>query len=162
LFVVAKLFASLAFACIAAVLAAFDVNVFKASHGLLVSGSDAGGCCQGGRLISSDGGVVSGANAGGCRQCRRLVSSDGGDKCGVLPWWEVVPELGWNSNLNGSGRHLSGGFFGGRTPLGPNLMSQLLFFAASQHFFMKVSMCAFLSPGILSFLTWLEMRWQLS
>jgi hypothetical protein len=107
MFVNAKLLASLAFAHVAAVLAAFDVNVVKMSHPLGVPGSDAGGCCQGGRLVSSDGGVVSGANAGGCCQCRRLVSSDGGDECGVFPWWEVVPELGWNSNSNGSGKHLS-------------------------------------------------------
>ncbi len=66
MFVAAKLVASLAFACIAAVLAAFDVNIAGMSHGLGVSGSDAGSFCQGRRLVSFDGGVVSGANAGGC------------------------------------------------------------------------------------------------
>ena len=64
--VVAKLFASRAFACVAAVLAAFNGDVVRTSHGLGVSGADAGGCCQGRRLVSSNGGVVSGANAGCC------------------------------------------------------------------------------------------------
>jgi hypothetical protein len=150
LFVIAKLFAFLAPAHIAAVLVASDVNVVRTSHGLGVSDADAGGCCQGRRLVSSDGGVVSGADAGGCCQGGRLVSSNGDNKCGVLPWWEVEPELGQNLNSNGSRRQLSGGFYGGPILLDPNPMSQLPFFAASQNFFMKVSIFAFLSTGILS------------
>ncbi len=85
MFVIAKLFASLAFARVAAVLAAFDVDVVRTSHGLGVSGADAGGCCQGRGLVSSNGEVVSGANAGGCCKGGSLVSSNGGNECGVLP-----------------------------------------------------------------------------
>jgi hypothetical protein len=141
----------------------FDGNVVRMSHGLGVSGADAGGCCQGGRLVSSNGGIVSdGANAGGYCQFGRMVSSNGGDECRVFLWREVEPKLGWISNSNRSKRHLSGCFFGGWMPLGSNPMSQLLFFAASRYFFMKVSIFAFLPAGILSFEPWLAMRGQLS
>jgi hypothetical protein len=43
----------------------------------------------------------------------------------MILWWEIEPKLGWNSNSKGSGRHLSGGSFGGRTPLGSNMMSRI-------------------------------------
>ncbi len=120
------LFASLAIACVAAVLAAFDLNVVRTSHGLGVSGADAGGCFQGRRLVSSNGGIVSGAKAGCCCWGRRLVSYAGGDVCGVLSWWKVEPKLGWNLNSNGSGWHLLGDFFLYATRPWPNESIALL------------------------------------
>ena len=48
----------------------------------------------------------------------------------------------------------SGGFFGGRTPLGPDPRSQADFFAvSSRHFFIKVRKSTRLSLGIFSFVT---------
>ncbi len=69
-----------------------------------------------------------------------------------------MPELA--SNPKGSG--MSGSFFGGRMPLGPDLSCQLLVFAASRHFFIKVRKPAFLSAGILSLVMWLVTLVQLS
>jgi hypothetical protein len=70
LLVVAKLFASLAFARTAAVLVAFDINAVGSSHGLEMSGANAGGSRQGGRLISSSGGCMCGKFVvGGMSRC---------------------------------------------------------------------------------------------
>ncbi len=56
--------------------------------------------------------------------------------------------------LNKNGR--SGGFFGGRTLLGPGPRSQSFFFAISlRHLVRKVIKAACLLSGILSFVTWL-------
>ena len=63
------------------------------------------------------------------------------------------------SKLKGGGG--SGGFGGGRTPLGPDPMIQLLF-VALWHFVIKDRKLAFLSKGILSFVMWLAFQVQLS
>ena len=62
--------------------------------------------------------------------------------------------------LKGKGR--SGGFVGGRTPLGPDLRSQADFFFSSLHFTMKAEKAARLSLGKFSFVTWLDFLEQLS
>jgi hypothetical protein len=69
-----------------------------------------------------------------------------------------MPELA----LNPKGSGMLGGLFGGRTLLGPNPSCQLLVFAASQHFFIKVRKPAFLLVGILSLVMWLVTLAQLS
>ncbi len=119
---------------------AFDVNVVGASHGLGVSGVDAGGSCRD----------------------RRLISLGGGCLCGKLCCWEYKPVFGWESKTNGSSGLLFGGFFGVQAPLSPNPSSQLFFIAPLQYFSMKVRKFTFFSAGILSFVTWLAMRAQLS
>jgi hypothetical protein len=74
-------------------------------------------------------------------------------------WMSGTVDLKLGSKPKGSGG--SGGFFGGRTPLGSNPRSQL-FFVASRHFVIKDRKLAFFSEGILSFVMWLAHRAQLS
>jgi hypothetical protein len=143
--------------CAVAVLAALALtNVDVGSHG-----ADAGGSCRGGRLISFDRGgkcadaVLAalavanvdigshGADAGGSCHGRKLIFSDGGGGCGLRQWMLGIPELA----LNLKGSRILGGFFVGRTLLGPDPSCQLLVFAALRHFFIKVRKPSFLSLG---------------
>jgi hypothetical protein len=82
----------------------------------------------------------------------------GGGECGLRQWMLGMPKLA--SNLKESG--MLGVFFGGRMPLAPNPSCQLLVFAASRHFFIKVRKPAFLSAGFLSLVMWLVTLAQLS
>ena len=78
-----------------------------------------------------------------------------------LRWMSGMVDLKLGSKPKGSGG--SGGFFGGRTPLGSDPRSQLFFVVvASRHFFIKDRKLALFSEGILSFVMWLAHRAQLS
>ena len=70
-------------------------------------------------------------------------------------WMSGTEDLRFGSKPKGSGG--SGGFFGGRTPLGSDPRSQFFFVDASSrqmwHFFMKARKLALLSECILSFVT---------
>ena len=118
-------------------LAALDVaDVDVGSHGLGESRAEVGGSRRGGRLNSS-GGVGEG---------------------GLHRWICGIAELMSKPNWSG----ISGGFFGGRAPLGPDPIGQFPFFASSQHFDIKVRKLSFFSAGILSLVTCLATRVQLS
>jgi glycerate kinase len=79
-----------------------------------------------------------------------------------LRWMSRTVDLKLGSKPKGSGG--SGGFGGGRTPLGSDPRSQLFIVASvvARHFFIKERKLVFLSEGILSFVTWLAFRAQLS
>ena len=73
-----------------------------------------------------------------------------------LRWMPGMVDLKLGSKPKGSSG--SGGFFGGRTPLGSDPRSQLCFVTLAttlRHFFIKVRKFIFISEGILSFVTWL-------
>jgi hypothetical protein len=96
---------------------------------------------------------VSGADIRGIF-CNGMLA-DVSDRLGMSGTVDLKP----GSKPKGSGD--SGGFIGGRTPLGSDSRSQL-FFVALQHFVIKDRKLAFFSEGILSFVTWLALRAQLS
>ncbi len=96
---------SRAFAFASSVLAACNVNADAVSHGFGMSGVEIGSILRVGMLA-----VVS----------DRLDNS--------LRCMSGTVDLKLGSKLKGSGG--SGGFFGGRTPLGSNLRSQLFFVAS--------------------------------
>jgi hypothetical protein len=78
-------------------------------------------------------------------------------------WILGTLDLRLGSKPKGSG--VSGGFFGGRTPLGSDPRRQFFVECSSKqmrHFFIKARKLAFLSEGNLSFVTWLVLRAQLS
>ena len=71
----------------------------------------------------------------------------------------VLAVIVLDSLLAPKGKGRSGGFAGGRMPLGPDPRSQADFFAVSSlHFFMKVRKSARLSLGMFSLMTWLAFR----
>jgi hypothetical protein len=110
------------------------------SHGFGMSGVEIGGILCGGMLENVSDWLDSG---------RR--------------WMSGMVDLRLGSKPKGSGG--SGGFLGGRTPLGSNPRRQFFFDASSRqmrHFFIKLKKFVFLSKGILSFVTWLAFRAQLS
>jgi hypothetical protein len=73
-------------------------------------------------------------------------SSDERSGRDIFLQWMLGTDLVRESKPKGG--QMSGGFDGGRTPLGPDPESQSLFFAALRHFDMKVRKSAFLSARI--------------
>ena len=101
------------------------------SHGFGVSGADIGGIFRGGMLAD-------------------VFDMLGDDR----RWMSGTEDLRFGSKPKGSGG--SGGFFGGRTPLGSDPRRQFFIDASSRqmrHFFIKARNNALLSLGILSFVT---------